>query len=72
MTSLEAFDGAVISLASTRYKSHLMPDEVTMSTINTQNSDEAISRLRRAAHIGSLKTVVGELVTICKEVTVTQ
>jgi len=43
-----------------------------MSIKNTHNSDEAISRLRRAAHTGSLKTVVGELVTICKDATAAQ
>ncbi|MBT4126528.1 MAG: hypothetical protein HOJ22_01945 [Chloroflexi bacterium] len=43
-----------------------------MSTQNTNNSDIAISRLRSAAHTGSLKAVVGELADICKETTVDQ
>jgi hypothetical protein len=49
-----------------------MFNEVTMSTKNTHNSDEAISRLRRAANTGSLKAVIGELATICKDATAAQ
>ncbi len=43
-----------------------------MSTNNKLNSDRAISRLRSAAHTGSLRAVVNELATICEKTTVAQ
>jgi len=43
-----------------------------MSTNNTNDSDRAISRLRSAANTGSLRAVVSELATICKDATVAQ
>ena len=43
-----------------------------MSTQFISNSDQAIPRLRSETRIGSLKAVIGELATICKEPTVAQ
>ncbi|MCH7984784.1 MAG: hypothetical protein J4O01_11845 [Chloroflexi bacterium] len=38
----------------------------------TSDSDHTVSRLRSAARNGSLRSVIGELTTICKEVTTDQ
>lgn len=35
----------------------------------TSDSDDTVSRLRSAARTGSLRAVIGELTTICKEIT---
>ena len=36
------------------------------------DSDRTVSRLRSAARTGSLRAVIGELTTICKEITAEQ
>ena len=38
----------------------------------TSDSDPTISRLRSAARTGNLRALLGELTTICAEITVTQ
>lgn len=38
----------------------------------TFDSDHAISHLRSAARTGSLRTVIGELATMCREITADQ
>jgi len=43
-----------------------------MNSYFTSDSDDNISRLRSASRTGSLGAVVGELVTICREITADQ
>ena len=43
-----------------------------MTRQTTPSSDHKVSRLRSAAGTGSLKAVIGELATICKETTLDQ
>ncbi|MCZ6538675.1 MAG: hypothetical protein O6922_02460 [Chloroflexi bacterium] len=38
----------------------------------SSDSDRSVSRLRSAARTGSLRTVIGELTSICREITADQ